>query len=106
MPIKWSALALNEAADSIEAQVYQAAVPLQRAKELAQEARRIPGLPQYIEVRLVGLIVEIERAIGGGGLDGKGRLRAHVEGIRGSIPSGAIEAERARQSHGVQRSLI
>jgi hypothetical protein len=106
VPIKWSALKLRQAADNIEALIERAAEPLQQAKVVAQEARQIPELPRYVDQRLIGFILEIERAIGGGRLEPAGRLRGAVASIRESIPAGAIEAEQARLEQGEQQTLM
>ncbi len=46
MPIKWSALRVNEAMDMVEEFINQAAEPLEQAKIVANEARNIANLPQ------------------------------------------------------------
>ena len=61
MPIKWSTLRVREAMDMVEEFVDQAAEPLEQAKIVANEARSIPNLPQYLDQRLVRLIIDIER---------------------------------------------
>jgi len=47
MPIKWNALMVNEAMDMVEEYVNQAIEPLEQAKLVATEARKIPNLPGY-----------------------------------------------------------
>ena len=49
MPIKWSALLVNEAMDMAEEYVNQAIEPLEQALVVAQEATRIPNLPDYMK---------------------------------------------------------
>ncbi|MFC1929776.1 hypothetical protein ACFLW6_02780, partial [Chloroflexota bacterium] len=61
MPIKWSALRVNEAMDMAEEFVNQAAGPLEQAKIIANEAKNIANLPQYLDQRLTRLIIDIER---------------------------------------------
>jgi hypothetical protein len=58
MPIKWSALRVNEAMDMVEEFVNQAAEPLEQAKIVANEARNIPNLPQYLDQRLARLAID------------------------------------------------
>lgn len=65
MPIKWNALMVSEAMDMVEGYVNQAIEPLEQAKLVAIEARKIPNLPGYIDQHLVRLISEIERVTGG-----------------------------------------
>ena len=58
MPIKWSALRVSEAMDMVEEFVDQAAGPLEQAKLVANEARGIPNLPQYLDQRLIRLVID------------------------------------------------
>lgn len=90
----------------IEEFVNEAAEPLEQARIVAREARRIDGLPQYVDQQLCRVIGEIDRAIGGSQFEPIGRLRAGIEAIRRSIPSQAIEDERASLKHGTQQALI
>jgi len=106
VPIKWSALRVTEALDMAEEFINQAAEPLEQAKLVAVEARKIPNLPQYIDQDIARLISEIERAIGGSQWEPTGRLRAAIESVRKSIPDGAVEEERDSEKHGSQPVLV
>ena len=106
MPIKWSALKVSEAMDMAEEFINQAAEPLEQAKLVAVEARKIANLPQYVDQDIARLISEIERAIGGSQWEPIGRLRATIESVRKSIPDGAIEAERDSARQGNQLALV
>jgi hypothetical protein len=106
MPIRWSALKVTEATAMIEEFVNQAAEPLEQARIVATEARRIDNLPQYVDQHLCRVIGEIDRAIGGSQWEPVGRLRSGIEAIRKDIPSQAIEDERASLKHGAQQALI
>jgi hypothetical protein len=97
MPIKWSALLVSEAMDMVEEFVSQAADPLEQAKIVANEARNIPNLPQYLDQRLVRLIIDIER------ID---YIKTSIQAVRNDLPSGAVEAERRIASHGKQPALV
>ena len=97
MPIKWSALRVNEAMDMVEEFVNQAAEPLEQAKLVANEARSIPNLPQYLDQRLTRLIIDIER------ID---YIKSSIEAVRRDLPGGAIEAEKKSESHGRQPALV
>ena len=97
MPIRWSAVKVSEAMDEIEAQISLADQFFVEALKKANEARKIPNLPQYIDHRLIGLISEIER------LD---RIKDRIQSVRRDIPEGAIEAERESLKYGSQQSLI
>ena len=106
MPVKWSALMVNEAMDMVEEFVDQAVEPLERARIVASEARNIPNLPQYVDQYLVRIIGEIDRAIGGSQWEPVGRLKAGIQSVRESLPDGAIEDEKKRLESGSQLSLV
>ena len=97
MPIKWSAVKVSEAMDDVERQINLAGSFLAEAKVKAEAARKIDGLPQYVDQRLVRLTCDIER------ID---NMRSSIEAVRKSIPDGAIEAEREHTRNGSQQSLI
>ena len=97
MPIKWSALRVSEAMDMVEEYIDQAAEPLDHAKIVAGEARNITNLPQYLDQRLVRLIIDLER------ID---YIRNSINAVRNELPDGAVEAERKTESHGRQPVLV
>ena len=97
MPIKWSALLVSEAMDMVEEFVNQAVEPLAQAKIVANEARKIPNLPQYLDQRLVRLVCDIER------ID---YIKSAIKAVRSDLPDGAVEAERRTASHGRQPVLV
>ncbi len=106
MPIKWSALKVSEAASMIEEYINQAAEPLEQARIVASEARKIANLPQYVDQDFTRLMGEIDRAIGGSQWEPTGRLKAGIEGIRKNLPEGSVAAERDAATHGTTQSLI
>jgi len=106
MPVKWSALMVNEAMDMVEEYVNQAVEPLEQVRIIASEARNIPNLPQYVDQHLVRIIGEIDRAIGGSQWEPVGRLKAGIQSVRESLPDGAIEDEKKRLESGSQLSLV
>ena len=107
MPIKWSAVKVNTAADMIETYLNQAAEPLEQARLVARQARKIDNLPQYIDQYLQRLLGDIDQAIGSDGEHRTaGRLMADLENIRKAIPKGAIAKEVNRYKHGSQQSLV
>jgi len=106
MPIKWSALKVSEAMDMVEEYIDQAVEPLEQARIVAQEAKNIPDLPQYVSQYLVRIISEVDRAIGGSQWEPVGRLKAGIQSIRESLPDGAVENERKLESHGRQLLLV
>ena len=97
MPIKWSAVKVDEAMNDVERQINLAESFLTEAKAKAEIARKIDVLPQYIDQRLIRLICDIERI---------NNVRSSIEAVRQSIPDGAIEAEREHIKNGSQQSLI
>ncbi len=96
MPIKWSALRVSEAMDMVEEFINQAAEPLEQAKIVTSEARNIANLPQYLDQRLVRLIIDIERI---------NYIRNSINAVRNDLPDGAAEAEKKSESHGRQPAL-
>jgi len=106
MPVKWSALMVNEAMDMVEEYVNQVVEPLEQARIVAQEARNIPNLPQYVDQYLVRIIGEIDRAIGGSQWEPDGRLKAGIKSVRESLPDGAVKDEKKRLESGSQLSLV
>ena len=97
MPIKWSALRVSEAMDMVEEFISQADEPLDQAKIVANEARNIVNLPQYLDQRLVRLIIDIER------ID---YIRNSINAVRNELPDGAVEAEKKSESLGRQPALV
>jgi len=97
MPIKWSALRVSEAMDMVEEFINQAVEPLEQAKIVTSEARNIANLPQYLDQRLVRLIIDIER------ID---YIRNSINAVRNGLPDGAVDAEKKAESHGRQPALV
>jgi len=97
MPIKWSAVKVNEAMDEVEQQINLAESFLAEAKKKAEAARNIANLPQYLDQRLIRLICDIERV---------DNVRSTIESVRKSIPEGALEAEQERLKNGSQQTLL
>jgi len=97
MPIKWSALMVNEAMDMVEKFVNQAAEPLEQAKIVVTETRNIANLPQYLDQRLARLSIDIGR------ID---YIKSSIEAVRNDLPDGAIESEKKSASHGQQPALV
>ena len=88
---------VSEAMDMVEEFVNQAADPLEQAKIVANEARKIPNLPQYLDQRLVRLICDIER------ID---YVKSSIGAVRKDLPDGAVEAEKRSIGHGCQPVLV
>ncbi|MFC1970890.1 hypothetical protein ACFLV0_03010 [Chloroflexota bacterium] len=97
MPIIWSALKVSEAMDMVEEFVGQATEPLEQAKLVANEARNIANIPQYLDQRLVRLIIDIER------ID---YIRNTITAVRRDLPDEVIETERKSESYGRQTVMV
>ena len=97
MPIKWSALLVSDAMDMVEEFVNQASDPLEQAKIVANEAKKIPNIPQYLDQRLIRLVCDIERI---------NYIKSSISAVRKDLPDGAVEAERKSVSHGRQPVLV
>ncbi len=106
MPIRWSALKVSEAADTMEEFVNEAAEPLEQVRIVAGEARKIANLPQYIDQDLTRIIGEIDRAIGGSQFEPVGRLRAGIAAIRKDLPEGSVKTEQESAKHGITQALM
>ncbi len=97
MPIKWSAVRVNEAMDQVEQQVLLADQFIAEARVKVAEARKIAKLPQYIDQRISRLDDQLERLT---------YIKEAIESVRKDIPAGAIEAEQGRTKHGSQQPLV
>jgi len=108
MPIKWSALRVTEAMEMAEEYVNQAIEPLEQAKAVAEAARAIPNLPQYIDQHLLRFMGEIERVIPAirYAHQSQGSLKAAIQSVRDSIPANDLEAEKRLARAGAQQSLL
>jgi hypothetical protein len=106
MPIKWSPLKVSEAMDRVESHINLAIEPLEQARVAAQEALKIPNLPQYVTQHINRIIGDIDQTIGGGQWNSKGRLKAGIQSVRDSLPKDAIEEEKKRHESGSQLSLV
>ena len=98
MPIKWSAVKVSQACDDVEAQLTLAEQFFAEAKKKAEEARKLPNLPQYIDQKLAGLGCELGLRIES--------LKNRVGSIRKQIPTEVIEAEQTLSKYGSQQSLV
>ncbi len=110
MPIKWNALKVSEAADKIEELTKKAAEPLEQARNVAKEAKKLPNLPQYIEQGFTGILGEIERVTGGEHSFDQahydGGIKRAIDRLRGDIPKDAIQSDQVTRKYGSTQSLI
>ena len=98
MPIKWSALKVSETADEIEELMNSIRPTLWRMREKAEELRRIPSLPGYIDQPTVAMTNKVDNF--------KTYLKGYIERLRDRIPKEALEDERKALEYGRQQSLI
>ena len=108
MPIKWSGLKVIEAMEMAEEFINQAIEPLEQALLVAEEAARIPDLPNYMKDRICRLTDELKRATGGVmyGQQMQSRIMASVDAVRDAVPKDAVEGELSRAKAGTQQALI
>jgi hypothetical protein len=106
--IKWDPVKVTEAADMLEEYLEEAREPLEKALLVAQEARKIENLPQYVGQAINNLTYNIEGCLGGIRYNQPfdGWFKGSVKKIREAVPEKALDTERDRQSRGVQQALI
>lgn len=97
MPIRWDTLKVTAACDMLEERFKQVAEPLEDAKTIAQEARKIKNLPQYVTQYLTAIVAEVSRT--------EGRFNDQLAQIRKAIPKDALKQDVAKASRGEQPSL-
>jgi len=98
MAIKWSALAVSEVMDKVEAQVSLAESFIEEAHRISETALTIPNLPEYMKGRLVSLTCDTEGAIG--------RIRNAIDSVRKDLPEKDLAREKERRGTGSQQSLM
>ena len=98
MPIKWSAVRVSEEVDEIEELMNSVRPTLWRMREKAQELRRIPNLPGYIDQPTASMTSKVDNF--------NTYMKGYVERIRDRIPKDVLEEERKALEYGSQQSLI
>ena len=98
MPIKWSAVKVSEQVDEVEELMNSIRATLWRIREKAEELKRIPNLPGYIDQPTSTMTFKVDNF--------NGYLKGYVERIRNLIPKDALEEERKALEYGSQQSLI
>jgi len=98
MPIKWSTVKVSEGVNEIEELMNSIRPTLWRIREKAQELRRIPNLPGYIDQPTTYLTVKVDNF--------NTYMKGYVERIRNLIPKEALDEERKALKYGKQQSLI
>ena len=98
MPIRWSAVRVSEEVDEIEELMNSIRPTLWRMREKAEELRRIPNLPGYIDQPTASMTFKVDNF--------NTYLKGYIERIRDHIPKDALEEERKALEYGSQQSLI
>jgi hypothetical protein len=98
MPIRWSAIRVNQNADDIEELMNSIKPTLWRMREKAEELRRIPNLPGYIDQPTVTMLSKVDNF--------NTYIKGYVERIRNLIPKEALEEERRAMEYGKRQSII
>jgi hypothetical protein len=98
MPIRWSTIKVTEGVDEIEELMSSIRPTLWRMREKAEELRRIPYLPGYIDQPTVTMISKVDSF--------NTYVKGYVERIRNLIPQEALEEERKAIEYGSQQSII
>jgi hypothetical protein len=98
VPIKWSTIKVSEGVDEIEELMSSIKPTLWRMREKAEELRRIPNLPGYIDQPAVTMASKVDNF--------NTYMKGYVERIRNLIPKEALEEERRAMEYGSQQSII
>jgi hypothetical protein len=98
MPIRWSTIKVSEEVDEIEELMSSIKPTLWRIREKAEELRRIPYLPAYIDQPTVTMTSKVDNF--------NTYMKGYVERIRNLIPKEALEEEHRAMEYGSQQSII
>ena len=111
MRIRWDPVPVMDTAEQLDAQVAKIIKPLQRARTLAEEAKKQPRLPDYVKQRITSFLFDIERVVGGvertsyhwenGQSEeykytSEGSLTRGIESIRKTVPQDALKEAKAQ----------
>ena len=98
MPIKWSTLKVNQNVAEVEELMNSIKPTLWRIREKAEELRRVPNLPGYIDQPAATMTFKVDNF--------NNYMKGYVERIRNLIPKEALEEERKAMEYGSQQLLI
>jgi len=98
VPIRWSTVRVSEEVDEIEELMNSVRPTLWRMREKAEELRRIPNLPGYIDQPTATMTFKVDNF--------NSYMKGYIERIRNLIPKEALEEERKALEYGKQQSLI
>jgi len=98
VPIKWSTVKVSEKVDEIEELMNSIRPTLWRMREQAEELRRVPNLPGYIDQPTATMTFKVDNF--------NTYVKGYIERIRNLIPEDVLEDERKALEYGSQQSLI
>lgn len=98
MPIRWSAVRVSENVDEVEELMSSIRPTLWRIREKAEELKRIPNLPGYIDQPANTMTFKVATF--------NDYMKGYVERIRKLIPQDALNEERKTLEYGSQESLM
>jgi len=98
MPIKWSAVRVSDNVDEIEELMNSIRPTLWRIREKAEELRRIPNLPGYIDQPAATMTFKVDNF--------NDYMKGYVGRIRNLIPADALKKGQETQEYGSQQSLV
>jgi hypothetical protein len=98
MPIRWSPVRVSRNAEEVEELMSSIKPTLWRIREKAEELRRVPNLPGYIDQPAATMTFKVDNF--------NNYMKGYVERIRNLIPKEALEEERKALEYGSQQSII
>lgn len=98
MPIRWSTLRVSQNVDEVEELMNSIRPTLWRIREKAEELRRIPNLPGYIDQPTATMTFKVDNF--------NTYMKGYIQRIRDHIPKDALEEERKALEYGRQQSLM
>jgi len=98
VPIKWSPDRVSRNADEVEELMSSIRPTLWLIREKAEELRRVPHLPGYIDQPAATMTFKVDNF--------NTYMKGYVERIRNLIPKEALEEERKAMEYGSQQSII
>jgi hypothetical protein len=110
VPIRWSALKVEDAAAMAEEFAAQLKGPAESIKAVAEEALKLPNIPEYIQQHFRSLMSEAADITGGvtpwNGQHYEGSFDKIFERIRRDIPEDALAAEKKEAAAGTVQNLL
>jgi hypothetical protein len=98
MPIRWSTLRVSQNVDEVEELMNSITPTLWRIREKAEELRRIPNLPGYIDQPTATMTFKVDNF--------NTYMKGYIQRIRDHIPKDALKEELKALEYGSQQSLI